>query len=290
LHEEPGERLVAISMEYVEGQTLAQRKAEQPDRVFDAQEPLCGWIESLCEILGYLHTEARAVHRDLKPRNLMLTAAGKLKVADFGIAATCLESLARVSQHQGSSGTPAYMSPQQAQGEPPAPSDDIYSLGATLYELLTSKPPFFRGHFAALFYQLVTEKPPSMKERRRELGIVGHPPIPEHWERTVRACLAKQPGDRPQNAAEVWAALRESSVEVGATIGSDAASRSSLGSPARWVAAVWLYGLGIFIALLIYAWAQHAWLFSERTKPHELAGAHTGTSTPAPQTPSPPLA
>src|SRR5207248_772485 len=76
----------------------------------------------------------------------------------------------------------------------------IYSLGATIYELLTSKPPFYSG---GVDRQIHEKKPVSIEERRKELGVVSSHPIPAHWETTIAACLAKNPADRPQSAREL---------------------------------------------------------------------------------------
>jgi serine/threonine protein kinase len=203
LHEDPTEGMAAIAMEYIDGPTLADEKARRPERCFDVAEPLTTWVRSLCDVLAYVHEEARVVHRDLKPRNVMLTSSGRLKVADFGIAATLCDSHSRVTKHPGSSGTPVYMSPQQALGRHPVEADDIYSLGATIYELLTSKPPFFRGNMAVILHQVATQVPPGMAERRKELGLPAGSTLPPGWEETIAACLSKEPEARPQTAREV---------------------------------------------------------------------------------------
>jgi serine/threonine protein kinase len=187
----------AIVMEYVDGESLAELKARQPDRCFDPKQ-LRPWLEQLCAVLDYAHGEARIAHRDLKPRNLMITREGRLKVADFGIASSLSETLGGISVRNDSSGTPPYMSPQQAMGDRPTIGDDIYSVGATLYDLLTSKPPFYRGNVIA---QVLQEAPAPMNARRAELEIAGRPEIPAQWERVVAACLAKSPGERPPNGA-----------------------------------------------------------------------------------------
>jgi serine/threonine protein kinase len=197
--------MAAIVMEFVEGQTLADLKAAKPHRCFNPNE-IEPWLEQLCEVLDYAHTEARIAHRDLKPRNIIVKPDGRVKVADFGIASIITETQARVSVRQNARGTPPYMSPQQASGEAPTALDDIYSLGATLYELLTSKPPFFQGNLIA---QVLHEIPPDMNERRRELGIKGLPDIPETWEQTVAACIAKDPKRRPQSGEEVLQRISE---------------------------------------------------------------------------------
>src|SRR5260370_35635022 len=100
---------------------------------------------------------------------------------------------------QGGSGTLVYMSPQQLDGERGSHLDDIYSLGATLYDLLTSKPPFYSGNIDRQIHERVA---PSMTERRKEFNI--EPAlVPQVWEEVVAACLAKDPSRRPQSAAEV---------------------------------------------------------------------------------------
>ncbi|TPW10356.1 MAG: WD40 repeat-containing serine/threonine protein kinase, partial [bacterium] len=136
--------LVGISMEYVSGGSLPQIRAARGLRTLpmDEMAPLVG---QLCDALEYAHTKPRIVHRDLKPANLMLDSRGELKIADFGISRSMSDSHTRLTSPGDSSGTLAYMSPQQMMGEPPRPSDDVYALGATLYDLLTGKPPFHSG-------------------------------------------------------------------------------------------------------------------------------------------------
>jgi serine/threonine protein kinase len=91
------------------------------------------------------------------------------------------------------------MSPQQLVGERSNHLDDVYSLGASIYELLTSKPPFYSGNIEL---QTRTKIPISMTERRKDLEIDGAP-INETWEQVVAQCLAKDPASRPQSIAEI---------------------------------------------------------------------------------------
>ena len=191
-------RNVAISMEFVSGEALSARKAALPEGHFEAAD-IAQWTTELCQALDYAHAHAQIVHRDLKPANLMVDSRGHLKIADFGIAASVSDSVSRVSSQAGSSGTPVYMSPQQMLGEKPSVTDDIYALGATLFDLLTGKPPFSSGNIPL---QVQSKVAPSLAQRRTELGRAGQP-IPALWEATIAACLAKEPADRPQSAGDV---------------------------------------------------------------------------------------
>src|SRR5204863_921942 len=157
------------------------------------------WTSQLCEALDYAHNYAKIIHRDLKPANLMVNKSGNLKVSDFGIARSLGDSLSKITMEQGRSGTLVYMSPQQLAGERGTHLDDIYSLGATLYDLLTSKPPFYSGNIDR---QICERVAPSMSERRKEFNIEAAS-VPPIWEQTIAACLAKDPSRRPQSAAEV---------------------------------------------------------------------------------------
>ena len=188
----------AIAMEAVDGVTLSQFRVEQPGKIFEVAA-IAAWVKQLCSTLDYAHHTARVVHRDLKPANLMVDRTGQIKVTDFGIARSISDSVSRASAQAGSSGTPAYMSPQQMLGEKPAVTDDVYALGATVYELLTGKPPFYSGN---VMLQVQSKVPPAIADRRMELEISGAP-IPSEWEAVVAACLVKTPGDRPQTVAEV---------------------------------------------------------------------------------------
>jgi serine/threonine protein kinase len=214
------EEMAAIAMEYVDGPTLSELRVQQPSRCFEP-DGLGVWTAGLCAALEYAHQSARCVHRDLKPGNLMVNARGALKVADFGISCSLHNTAARVSAWASTGGTLGYMSPQQLLGDLASPSDDIYSVGATLYELLTGKPPFFSGDLSVQIREVVPE---SVTERRRKLGLPG-PPVPRVWEETIAACLSKEPRQRPGSASEiarslglVCAPLAESAPDLGESL------------------------------------------------------------------------
>jgi len=201
LYEDP-DGMAFIVMEYVDGPTLAALRLQQSSRVlsWDYLRPL---VAQLCAALEYAHGE-KVIHRDLKPANLMVDSRGRLKLADFGIAAVASDSMSRISMRHSTSGTLPYMSPQQLTGQRPQPADDIYALGATLYELLTGKPPFHTGDIT---HQVLHQAPEPMEDRLAELGMAND--IPADAAALIMACLAKEPGQRPQSARAVaeWIGL-----------------------------------------------------------------------------------
>jgi len=196
-------RRAAIMMEFVDGWSLATLKIDKPRQLFGAGE-IKPWLLALCDALDYAHHHAGIVHHDLNPSNLMLNARGQLKITDFGMARTLHRTRTSDFVDLRVVGTDVYMSPQQWAGEPPTMADDIYSLGATVYELLTGKPPFYHGNIQDQVFDLV---PPSLNERLRELGLEDVE-IPDEFETTVAACLAKLPADRPATVKQVAALLR----------------------------------------------------------------------------------
>ncbi|MGA7273800.1 MAG: protein kinase, partial [Candidatus Udaeobacter sp.] len=207
------ERAGGISMEYIDGETLSNLRAEKKQRVFEPDE-ITTWISQLCDALDYAHTRANVIHCDLKPANLMVNQRGDLKITDFGIARSLTDSVSRLTLERGRSGTLIYMSPQQLNGERCTHLDDIYSLGATIYELLTSKPPFYSGNIDR---QICERVAPSMTVRRKELDI--EPAlVPQVWEDAVAACLAKDPSRRPQSATEVAQQLGITSAQTRTTV------------------------------------------------------------------------
>ncbi len=239
-------RTAAISMEYVDGATLSYQRVQQPSKCFEVVE-LIPWVTSLCDALTYAHETVRLIHRDLKPANLMVNSRSELKITDFGIACSLRESMSCVSVRT-SAGTMNYMSPQQMLGEDPSVSDDVYSMGALLFEMLTSKPPFHGGNVPLQVREVTA---PTMTQRRIKFKIEGDP-IPKHWEETIAACLAKEPERRPKTAADVARRLR-----LGSPIHlSDKPKRPAIRLP-RINSHVVAFGGGILVILLVIFTIQH---------------------------------
>ena len=198
-----------ITLEYVDGTDLTAIAATKTNSIFswDEIEPL---ILQLCSALEFAH-EQKIVHRDLKPANLMVSRKSEVKLADFGIAATMADSLSRSSMQGFISGTTLYMSPQQMEGESPQASDDIYAFGSTLYELLTSRPPFYTGDVQ---HQVLEVIPKPMDQRLAEFGFTND--IPEHIHQLVMSCLAKEPEGRPKDMAAIIQWIKSKGQEKGA--------------------------------------------------------------------------
>ena len=198
-----------ITLEYVDGTDLTAIAATKTNGIFNWAEiePL---ILQLCSALEFAH-EQKIVHRDLKPANLMVSRKSEVKLADFGIAATMADSLSRSSMQGFISGTTLYMSPQQMEGESPRASDDIYAFGSTLYELLTSRPPFYTGDVQ---HQVLEVIPKPMDQRLAEFGFTND--IPEHIHQLVMSCLAKEPEGRPKDMAAIIQWIKSKGKEKGA--------------------------------------------------------------------------
>lgn len=134
------------------------------------------------------------MHRDIKPSNLLIDLRDNLRLADFGFTASLSHS-SRLSSAIAFAGTPQYCGPQQMLGEPPQATDDIYSVGATIYDLLTGTPPFYLGD---IYRNVIHEPAKPIAERLRELGRSND--VPDYVAAMVMACLHKDPVNRPQNA------------------------------------------------------------------------------------------
>jgi serine/threonine protein kinase/tetratricopeptide (TPR) repeat protein len=193
------ERHAAISMEAIDGPDLRAALRKRVPPCFHSDE-IRFWVEELCRAIHYAHTFAQIIHRDLKPSNLLVNRQGHLKVADFGIAQAIPKH--RVYQEDASfqiAGTLEHISPQHIDSKAPSVSDDIYGFGATLFELLTGRPPFVGED---IYEQVLYQPPPFLTETRHLLDDE-IPPVPQDWETLVQSCLAKEPEDRPISMLQI---------------------------------------------------------------------------------------
>ncbi|GLR65645.1 hypothetical protein GCM10010909_03230 [Acidocella aquatica] len=182
-----------IVMEFVDGTTL-KHVVDKKER-FELAE-IVRIMEALMAGLQFSHDRG-VVHRDIKPANVMLTKAGEVKIADFGIARIESSSMTQAGTMLG---TPSYMSPEQFMGQTVDSRTDIYSSGVMLYQLLTGEKPFEGGLTAIMHKVLNTEPPPPSA-----LSVT----VPHAFDAVVKKAMAKRPEDRFATANDFARALRE---------------------------------------------------------------------------------
>src|SRR5262245_5389879 len=193
-----------IVMELVDGVTVASMLAEGPLPIDRA----ASIGRQTAEALGAAHATG-IVHRDVKPANIMVTPAGRVKVCDFGIAHELHASGVTLTAPDTAIGTAAYMAPEQAAGEPVDARTDLYALGCVMYAMLAGAPPFTGDRPIEVVYQQLHNEPAPLRSRRAE--------VPPALDALVTGLLAKNPADRPADAATVRAALDHPHAPVTAT-------------------------------------------------------------------------
>ncbi|MGE5278280.1 MAG: protein kinase domain-containing protein [Acidobacteriota bacterium] len=252
-----------VISELLEGDTL---RAGLAGGAFSPRRAI-GYALQIAQGLAAAH-EKGIVHRDLKPENIFVTADGRLKILDFGLAKltqpeggdpaqTNLPTLSPATEPGVVLGTLGYMSPEQVRGRPADARSDIFSFGAILYEMLSGRRAF-RGDTAAdTISAILTKDPPDLSETDRK--------IPEGLERIVNHCLEKSPEARFQSARDIafgLEALSQAPVPSG--------PRAAAAVPGRIVAARWVPWLALPAALVVF------WL-----------GRNTAAPRPAPASPRP---
>jgi serine/threonine protein kinase len=146
-----------LVMEYVEGVTLSGLVSRDGALTPDQASPLIG---QAADALAAAHA-AGIVHRDVKPSNILVTPQGQVKLSDFGIARA--EADASLTQTGLVTGSPAYLAPEVASGQPATDASDVWSLGATLFHALSGRPPFEVGdNLMGALYRIVHEEPPRL--------------------------------------------------------------------------------------------------------------------------------
>jgi eukaryotic-like serine/threonine-protein kinase len=184
-----------IAMEYVDGQSCAEILRDEgylrPDEAVDI-------LTQACRGLDYAHRNG-VVHRDVKPGNLLRNRDGVVKLADFGIAKAAEQS--DITKVGSVVGTAAYLSPEQARGEPAGPASDLYALGVVSYQLMAGRLPYEAASLTDLARQQDTGPPTPLNELNGD--------VPRALSAAVARALEHHPEDRYADAREMEQALRE---------------------------------------------------------------------------------
>ena len=187
-----------IVMEYTPGRTLAQRMKANLLTVGEALD----YAAQIATALAAAHA-AKIVHRDIKPANIIITDEGVAKVLDFGLAklqyvlppADSTLTMGPLTTPHAVMGTPAYMSPEQAEGKCVDSTSDVFSAGATYYEMFSGRRAFQGDSVFNILSSVIGEEPVSVRSLR--------PEIPKAVERIIRRCLAKDPQARYPSGQEL---------------------------------------------------------------------------------------
>lgn len=279
--EDAGRAFLALEfVDGLDGKSLLQRVGRLPPAVSVAVGA------QICDALAYAHRRG-LIHRDLKPSNILIGIEGRAKLGDFGIAV--LPDASALTRTGQAFGTPAYMSPEQIQGEPLTPASDLFALGIVLYELCTGVKPFPGDAETSVVNQILTTEPESPRRLVRE--------VPWALDRVIMRILKRRPAQRYPEAHALKAALLDAVPLTGAeavkTLGDfvaaarrsrrgrpgDGASAIRTGRAGRLLAAV---GLAAMIAVAFPGWLR--WHTQTRIPEWRAAPA-----TPAPARGGPPL-
>jgi serine/threonine protein kinase/outer membrane protein assembly factor BamB len=188
VEERQGKHHHFLAMEYLTGGNLAIRLQDSPLSL----EHALNWMKQLASGISFAHKRG-VVHQDIKADNIFITNEGDLKIGDFGLARLLVGRVGAANTKI--MGTPAYMSPELARGEPQDHRSDIYSLGVLFFEMATGSLPFRAKGMIEMAMKHATAAIPSIRRQ--------NPEAPEVLDKVIRRMMAKMAEDRYQNAADI---------------------------------------------------------------------------------------
>ena len=272
-----------IVMEHLDGQDLKSLIRQKGH--LSVQKSINIAIQ-ICTGVGHAH-EKGLIHCDVKPQNVLVTHDGQVKVTDFGIARALSES--GLTESEIVWGSPLYISPEQAAGDPPTPASDVYSIGIVMYEMLAGSPPFQAEKPTALALKHMREDPPSL--------MVRNPQTPRQLEQIIRKILAKEPSARYRTARQLAHILKEYHKHSEQMTGRQAAISEPPQPSASYTAEaekahdkpssassgpIWALGTLAFIAVVglipLWSWVRH--VYSAPTLPPTPTSIPLTTLTP----------
>ncbi len=248
-----------IAMEFVDGEDLSsllRRVGRLPeDKALEVARDLCAGLAAA--------HDGGVIHRDLKPGNVMIDGRGRVRITDFGLAVT-----AEDSERETIAGTPAYMAPEQLDGQAATEASDIYSLGLVLYELFTGERLYSGGVTDVIAAHRLPPRRPSMIVRTIAPAV----------ERIILRCLEGKPADRPPSIRDIIAGLPGSNLGRRAMGGGEtpsprfiAAEETAVALP---VARAWAYAaLTLLLVIAIAALSRYSMLYRQAplVSPHVLS-------------------
>jgi len=179
-----------LVMEFISGQTLEQLLGHSAIPFARA----AAWAGDIASALAFAHRKG-VIHGDVKPSNIRVTDSGAVKLVDFGVA----RFSSQVSRSDRVLGTPAYLSPEQIQGQQQNARSDLFSLGVVLYEMITGARPFGGNSLGEVCAQILTDDPAPPSQR--------NPQLPTAFDRIIARCLAKNPNHRYKTGNDLARAL-----------------------------------------------------------------------------------
>ncbi|KAB2880631.1 protein kinase [bacterium] len=253
-----------IVMEYVDGMTVKQKFSESPLKISDA----ISYAVQIGEALQEAHAKG-IVHRDVKSENIMINSKNQIKVMDFGLAK--LRGSVKLTKSSSTTGTLAYMAPEQIQGQEIDARADIFSFGVVLYEMLTGNTPFRGEHEAAMMYSILNEEPQPIQKFREDIS--------SELLHVLHRALEKDPEERYQTVKDMTIDLRrmkKESTRVMRTqdFGSSEKSGSKINSKPMesalpmWFSKKYITGAGILL-LIALTFVFREYFFSGSTAKNE---------------------